>query len=260
MGRAAIDADDEARPTDQPNELENGRVVQQIETVFRWEDLPVCTPNEDNASGCERAAKFFHRQIAERLAAAAGKWMKENESFLFLETRDSVAGWQRKTERPRDWDPEEFDQLEIALDRVRIAIDRCDLLIEEVCAFPGIAHPAKLARMTDAANQCAPQQTLKIERDIGLEPARLLQPGKEMIRHPKTPKLTSGKNMDVIDTPVAAQQRRPFGVDHPGDLRCGICLSNQGGRGQGMDNVPERTRLDDENGRNAGLHNLMPTV
>jgi hypothetical protein len=27
-----------------------------------------------------------------------------------------------------------------------------------------------------------------------------------------------------------------------------------------MDNVPERTRLDDENGRNAGLHNLMPTV
>ena len=52
--------------------------------------------------------------------------------------------------------------------------------------------------------------------------------------------------MNMVHIPVAAQQRRPFRVDDPRNFRVPIPVPDRGHRGQGMDDIPERARLDDQ--------------
>jgi hypothetical protein len=51
--------------------------------------------------------------------------------------------------------------------------------------------------------------------------------------------------MNVIDIGIAAEQWREFRIDHPADLSTGMCVAQQRHRRNGVDDVAERTRLDD---------------
>src|ERR1051325_10730123 len=53
--------------------------------------------------------------------------------------------------------------------------------------------------------------------------------------------------MNVIDVGIAAQQRREFRVDHPGNFRVRMRVGDEGDGRQSMDDVAERAGFDDEN-------------
>ena len=54
--------------------------------------------------------------------------------------------------------------------------------------------------------------------------------------------------MDVIDVTIAAQERGPLGIDDPSNPRVWVGVADGGDCRQGMNNVAERTWLDDEDG------------
>ena len=89
---------------------------------------------------------------------------------------------------------------------------------------------------------------MKIECDIGAEAARFLSPTQEIEGGAGAAKVSARENVDVIDVAIAAQERRPFGIDDPGDL-CGRVSVADGGDGrQGVNDIAEGAWLDDENG------------
>ena len=163
--------------------------------------------------------------------------MQEDKRIILGKVRNRIARRQRKPQWARDWNLERLDQLEIALDGVFLAIDLGGRLIEKARAFTGIAHPAKPCRMTDRSDERTPQQPLKIEREIRAQPAGLAEKGKEMARHSEARELAAGKNVNVIDGAIAAQERSPFRVDYPGNFGGWIRVSDQGRRRQSMNNV-----------------------
>ena len=129
-----------------------------------------------------------------------------------------------------------------------VAIDRRDVLIKKTRSFARVAHAIKFSRMTHLADERAAKQALKIEGDIRAQTARLAQPREQVLRHAKACEVTARENVDMIDRAVAAQERSPLGVDHPRDFGRRIRIAQERCGGQGMDNIAERTRLDDENG------------
>ena len=52
----------------------------------------------------------------------------------------------------------------------------------------------------------------------------------------------------MIDIGVTAQERGPFWIDNPGDLRAGIRVFNERDRRQSVNDVAERAWLDDQDG------------
>jgi hypothetical protein len=101
----------------------------------------------------------------------------------------------------------------------------------------GIAHAVEFSWMTHLSNEGAAEESLKIERDIGLEPGCLVQPGEEMARHAEAAKVAPWKNVNVVDGAIAAQERSPFRIYDPGDGGLRICVANKSGRGQGVNDV-----------------------
>src|SRR5689334_10188744 len=131
--------------------------------------------------------------------------MEQDERPIFVETLDAIASRERETKRALNRDAETFDERQISLDGVGIAIDGGDMLIKEAGSFPGVAHPIKFSRMTDPSDERASEQALKIERHIGSQPSRFAQPWEQMPRHAKAGQVAARENVDVIDRPVAAE-------------------------------------------------------
>jgi hypothetical protein len=102
--------------------------------------------------------------------------------------------------------------------------------------------------MTHLPDKRAAEETLKIERDIGLEAPRLAQPRKQVRRHAEATELAARKNVGMVDTLVTAQERSPFGVDDPGNFRFRVGVTEEGDGGQGVHNVAQRTWFDNQDG------------
>lgn len=66
--------------------------------------------------------------------------------------------------------------------------------------------------------------------------------------------------MNVIDVAISAQQRRPFRIDDPGDFGVGISITNRRHRGQSVNDIPKRTRFDDQDFRRHDLATERKTV
>src|SRR4029077_15363316 len=145
----------------------------------------------------------------------------------------------------------------VALNRVGVAIDLRGMLVKKARSLPRVAHSVELPRMTHLADKRAAQKALEIESGIGLETPGCAQPRKQMRRHAKAAELAARKDVGMVDAFVAAQKRGPFGIDDPGDLglRAGVTEKRRGG--QSVHDVAERTRFDDEDGRNVGFQNRL---
>ena len=111
---------------------------------------------------------------------------------------------------------ESFRKFQIAFDRVSAMIDARDLVVKEAGAFACVAHAKNFMCATDARDECTAQQSLKIERDIGLQLSRLLHPAQQIERDTESAtQFVARKNVNVIDVAIAAQQRRPLRINHP---------------------------------------------
>ena len=111
------------------------------------------------------------------------------------------------------------------------------VIVKDSRALARVAHPVEIARVAGAADQGAPEQALKIKSRIRLQASSLPHPGKEARRHAEAAELTPGENVDVIDAFIAAQKRRPFRVDDPGDIGGGISGADEGRGRQSVDDI-----------------------
>lgn len=172
--------------------------------------------------------------------------MKEDKGRIFVETRRPIPGRNGATKRCAYSRASALSQLDITLDRVCPAIDFGDTIIKPTRTFPRIAHSINRLRAANFRDQRTAQETLKIQRKRGLQPAGLLQPREQAPWRAEAAKFTSRKNVDVVYIRIAAQQRHEFRVNHPRDLGVRMRIANQRDRRKRVDDVAERTRLDDQ--------------
>jgi hypothetical protein len=101
--RAAVDTDREARPADEPDELQDGGVIEQVDAVI-WDGyLALTSTDDDDAVRGESVTELFHRKVTQGLALAAGEGVKENERLIFIEALDSIARRQREAQGALHW-------------------------------------------------------------------------------------------------------------------------------------------------------------
>jgi hypothetical protein len=86
---------------------------------------------------------------------------------------------------------------------------------------------------------------LEIEREIGPQQLSCPPPPKQIPCRTEAAKFATGKNVNVIDIGITAEEWREFRVDHPSNLSMGVCIAQQCYCRKGVDDVAERTRLDD---------------
>src|SRR2546425_88079 len=103
--------------------------------------------------------------------------MKQDEGWIGIEAWQRVAGRQRKPEGLVDRRAKSFGQLQISLHRVGTAINLREAMIKEPRPLTAIAHPPKLPRAAHTPDQCASEQALEVEGDIGSQPFRFFPPG-----------------------------------------------------------------------------------
>src|SRR5205807_1001354 len=139
----------------------------------------------------------------------------------------SITSRQWKTERFLDRCAKSFGQFQAAVDGVGPAIYRRNVMIKQARAFAATAHSPKISRMTEAPDHRASKQALEIERDIRPQRPRLFQPRQQTRRRAQPAKISTRENMEVIDVRIAAQQCGPLRINHPGDLRLRMRLTNR---------------------------------
>ena len=80
----------------QPNELQDRGVIEQVDAIVRHGDFAFCAAHKHDANRGKCVAKFFDRQIVERLTLPlAREGMEEDERFVFIEARDEVTSGER---------------------------------------------------------------------------------------------------------------------------------------------------------------------
>jgi hypothetical protein len=50
----------------------------------------------------------------------------------------------------------------------------------------------------------------------------------------------------MIDVGISAQERRPFRIDDPGNFRIGMRIANRRNRWQGVNDIAERARFNNQ--------------
>jgi hypothetical protein len=173
--------------------------------------------------------------------------VKKDEWRIVIETRERIARRDWATKRLADGGARALGQLYITFDCMRAAIDLRDAIVKPTRAFARIAHSVNFSRPADFCNQRTAQQSLEIEREIGPQQFSCPQPPKQIPCRTEAAKLATGKNVNVIDIGITAEEWREFRVDHPRDLSMGMRIAHQCHCRKGVDDVAERTRLDDQN-------------
>ena len=192
-------------------------------------------------------AKFLDYSVRERLAIAAGKRVKKDEWRIVIKTRQRIARRDRTTKRFADSGTGAFRQLYIAFHRMRPPIDLGDAMVKPARAFAPIAHSVYFSCPADFCDQRATQQSLEIERQIGPQHVGCLPPPHQIPCRTETAEFAAGKDVNVIDIGIAAEQWREFRIDHPGDFSTGMNIAHQRHCRESVDDVAERTRLNDQN-------------
>ena len=85
----------------------------------------------------------------------------------------------------------------------------------------------------------------EIERQIGPDGSGFLQPRRQAPWCAQAAKFAPGEKVDMIYIGVSAEQRRKLGINHPRDLGARVRIAKQGHRRKGVDDISERTRLND---------------
>ena len=247
MHRAAVHAYYKARGANEPDQLEERSLVGQLDAIFSRLDLVLRLSDNDHARGEKRVAEFFDYSIRERFATAAGKRVKKDKRRIVIETGKRIASWDWATMRLADRGARALGQLYIAFNRMRAAIDLGEAIVKPARALARIAHSVNFSCPADFCNQRTTQQSLEIEREIGPQQFSCPPPPKQIPCRTEAAKFTAGKNVNVIDIGITAEERCEFRIDHPCDLSMGMCIAQQCHCWKGVDDVAERTRLDDQN-------------
>ena len=171
--------------------------------------------------------------------------MKKDERRIVIETREWIARRNRPTKRFADSGASAFGKLKITVNGMPAAIDFSDAIIKQARTFARIAHSVDFFGAADFCDQRAAEQPLKIERQIGPDRAGFLQPRQQTPWHAQAAKFAARKKVDMIHIGISAEQRRKLGINHPRNLGVRVRIAKQGHRRKGVDDISERTRLND---------------
>jgi hypothetical protein len=248
MHRAAVDTDDEARRADEPDQLEERGLIQQIHAIFRYADSARRPADDDDAYGVECFAEFLDDGVSQRFPIPPRERMEQNEWRKRVETGQRVARRQREAELFGDCGAEGFRELQVAIDRVRSSIHFRGMPVKQPRTFSAIAHSPELPGAADFSDECTAQEALKIKGRVRSQSPRFLEPGPESARRVQAAELPARKNMNVVHVGIAPEQGGPFRIDHPGNFRPRMRVADRRDRRQGVDDVTKRARLDDQDG------------
>src|SRR5437016_3777226 len=124
--------------------------------------------------------------------------MQQNKRRKFVEPRQWIAGWKRAAQRVADLRAGELGQFKITLDRVFAPIHFGGAAVKETRAFPRIAHSENLFRAADPGDERAPEQSLKIERDVGPNLSGFFEPRHHADWRAQSGEIAARKNVDVV--------------------------------------------------------------
>src|SRR4051812_7185403 len=136
MHWAAVDTDREPGGADEPDQLEEGGLIDQVHAILRDREIAGRFSDDDDADGIKGVTKLFDHGIAERLARSTGEGMEDDERWIRVEAREGIAAGQRKPELLRERDAERLGELQVAVDRVSPTIHFRDVPIKKARSFP----------------------------------------------------------------------------------------------------------------------------
>ena len=165
--------------------------------------------------------------------------MQQHKRRIRVEARGGIAGWEWKADRFPRWRSEKFGELQISIHRMVASLDTRNVMVEKFRAFASVAQSIDFLRSADFCDKGTAQQPLKVDRNIRADGSSLAPPGQNIGRRAETLEVAPRENVDMIDIGISAQERGPFWIDHPGDLRVGLFFSNCRYRGQSVDDVAE---------------------
>ena len=171
--------------------------------------------------------------------------MKKNERRIFIKSRESVARWNRAAKRLANCGARAFSELKVAVNCMPAAVDLRDAIIEPARSFARIAHSVDFLCAADFCDERAAQQSLEIERKIGPNLPGFRQPRQQTLWRAEAAEFAAGEEVDVIHIGISAEQRRKLRIYDPGNLGTRIRFTKQPDCRQRVDDVAERTRLND---------------
>ena len=171
--------------------------------------------------------------------------MEQNKGRKFVKARKRISGRERTTQRVADLCASQLSQFEIALDRMLAPIHFGRATVKKSRAFARIAHSVNLFRAAYPRDKRAPQQSLKIERQIGAQFSRFSEPRHHADGRAESGEIAARENVNMIHVRISAEQRREFRIHHPRDFRFRMRVTNRRHRRQRVNDVPERARFDD---------------
>ena len=142
---------------------------------------------------------------------------------------------------------------EVAFDGVGLFVDGNGVGLGQACALARIGKSVNRHTTKGARNERGAQESLEIEDEVGCGLFfQFLAPAVEAEPSGRSAEVGTGKKQCFVDVRVAFEQRGPFRIDHPCEVRGGKFRAERGHGGQGMHDVTERTRLENKNAR--GIH------
>ena len=244
---AAVDTHDKGGMAEEPEEFGQAGAVEEVGDVG-WEvgEFFAAASDEDNGA-IKGAAKGGDGFGGKGFVAAAGEWVEDDERFggkgigRVIALRQIEDGW------PGEGGSGRGGKSEVAFDGVGLRIDGHGAGLGEAGAFAGVGESVEGDVAEGAGHEGGAEEALEIEDEVGrglffqgAAPAREAQPAGG------TTEIGAGKKERFVEVWIAFEERRPLGIDHPGEVRVWEFGVEGGERGEGVDDVAEGAGLEDE--------------
>jgi hypothetical protein len=146
--------------------------------------------------------------------------------------------------------------LEVAVDGVEGGGGVGGEVVEVAGSFSGVAESEDGFCAAGSGDEGAAEETLEVDGEVGLAVVERAIPGEGFDFSTEAAELLAGELEEFVGDAGAFEDRGPAGVDDPGELGLGVGGPEGGGGGEGVDDVAERTRLDEENGRRSKVRRV----
>ena len=172
--------------------------------------------------------------------------MKEDERTVLKGHIEWCSGgkWKRGV---RDfWQTKRLKGSQIPVHGMFSSAHRRDIIIKPPCAFTRVSHSHASPRAAETRHERASKQALQIQRDVGTNLFESKRPWDGPEHSGNTAKLFAGERNCAVDRGIVFQERFPPFVHEPRDSYIGQELLQRGCARDGVDNVAERARFDEQ--------------
>jgi hypothetical protein len=144
--------------------------------------------------------------------------MQDNEAIRQFERRDRSSSRKGKTGRPGGVSCGKACQLDVTVNRVLAGINVDAFMVVIYSGFAGVRQTEDSLALRAARNPSAPNESLKVQNEVGLEVRYFAAPADKFYDSPRASKPTSGKWDYSFEVGIALKERRPFGVSNPEEI------------------------------------------